>query len=154
MAANQGGRGMSSSYLVHSEAETWEVAKQLADSLTGGMVVALHGELGSGKTTFTQGLCHALGVKIPITSPTFALVAEYQGAHLYIVHLDLYRLQGVDEVLALGFNEYLERGALVVVEWPENAGEVMPSNAIHIYISMGEGYTERKITVNKKGLET
>ena len=136
--------------------ETWALAKRFAAELKPGDVICLEGDLGAGKTTFTQGLAAALGVAGRVTSPTFCLVQEHHRpatqspghpatqspshpatqppSHsvTFLVHRDLYRLNGEDDVLAIGWEDYLAEGAVLVVEWPERAGSLIPSDARHI----------------------
>jgi len=111
--------------------ETWALAREFAKELRPGDVVCLEGDLGAGKTTFAQGLAAALGVKGRVTSPTFCIVQEHAGPQL-LVHMDLYRLHGEDDVLAIGWEDYLARGAVLVVEWPERAGSLIPPEARHV----------------------
>ncbi len=121
---------------VRSVEETWRVAAEVAARLRPGQVVALHGDLGAGKTTFVQGLGRALGLTRPVTSPTFTLCTEYATPAFTLAHLDLYRLTGPDDLLAIGFLEYLEAGAVVAVEWPERAGELLPADALHVRFTL------------------
>ena len=131
---------------VRSIAATWRVAEQVAARLPNGGVIALQGELGAGKTTFVQGMARALGITRPITSPTFTLVGEYSGARLLLVHMDLYRIQSPDELLVIGFQEYLDRKALVAVEWPERAGDLLPPETIRVSIALTADPHARRIT--------
>ena len=131
----------------HSEIETWEVAKQFAATLKSGDVVCLEGDLGAGKTTFTQGLCAALGAKRAVTSPTFCIVSEHPADAFLVVHMDLYRLHDEDDVLQIGWEDYLARGAVLVVEWPDRAGSLIPSDAKHIHFSYTEDGAARMISV-------
>lgn len=116
------------------------LAARLAARLVPGSVVALHGELGAGKTTFVQALAAALGVRQPVTSPTFALAAEYRlpDGGLF-VHMDLFRLRAAADLEAIGFQEYLEQGAMVAIEWPERAGDLLPEHAMHVRIRLDAG---------------
>ncbi len=124
-------------YISNSVEDTWAVAASLVAELPLRAVLALHGNLGAGKTCFVQGVAIALGINQPMTSPTFTIVNEYYGDR-YLCHIDLYRLSGADEVLALGFDEYLEAKGIIAVEWSERAEEIFPSDAIHVDIkSMG-----------------
>ena len=129
---------MKGSFEVRSVEETWDLARQLASELGPGDVICLEGDLGAGKTTFTQGLAAALGVRGRVTSPTFCIVQEHAadpsagGTVPLLVHMDLYRLHGEDDVLAIGWEDYLARGAAIVVEWPERAGTLVPASARHV----------------------
>lgn len=127
--------------------ETWALAKELAKELKPGDVVCLEGDLGAGKTTFTQGLAAALGVPGRVTSPTFCIVQEHQSADILLVHMDLYRLHGEEDVEALGWEDYLARGAVFVIEWPERAGSLVPPSARHVFFRhMGED--RRRIAID------
>jgi len=120
-----------------SERETKELAKELAQKLRGGEVICLMGELGSGKTTFVQGLAEGLGVKAPIISPTFTLVREYFG-RLPLFHVDAYRLNGltVDEIQSqIGLWEYMERGGVVAIEWADLITDALPAERLDITFS-------------------
>ena len=123
----------------------------MAATVTGllrpGGVVALNGALGAGKTTFVQGLGFALGLQRPVTSPTFTLSTEYQTPRFKLVHMDLYRLTGPDDVLTIGYPEYLETGAVVAVEWPERAGDLIPPDALHVRFALTDDPETRVITV-------
>ena len=130
---------MKGSFKVRSVEETWTLAASLAKELKRGDIVCLEGELGAGKTTFTQGLAAALGVPGRVTSPTFCIVQEHESPDVLLVHMDLYRLSGEDDVLAIGWEDYLERGAIVVIEWPERAGSLVPAGARHIVFRHGDG---------------
>ena len=142
---------MKGSFEVHSVEETWELARQLAGELKPGDVVCLEGDLGAGKTTFTQGLAAAMGVPGRVNSPTFCIVQEHRAKNLsdrpgLLVHMDLYRLRNEDDVIAIGWEDYLAEGAVMVVEWPERAGTLIPSDARHIVFRHVESADEaRKI---------
>ena len=136
---------------VHSVEETWALAREVAATLKPGDVVCLEGDLGAGKTTFTQGLAKALGVPGRVTSPTFCIVQEHRaeraapGAPALLVHMDLYRLHGEDDVIAIDWEDYLAEGAVVVVEWPERAGSLIPPDALHLEFRHMEGDENRAI---------
>ena len=91
------------------------------------LLVTVTGELGAGKTTLVQAICAGYGVTDDVTSPTFALVHEYQSARSRVYHLDLYRLDRPDQLDALGWDEIVSGGGLVLIEWPERAGDRLPS---------------------------
>ena len=111
--------------------ETRRLGAKIGELLRPGDVVLLRGGLGSGKTTLVQGLAYGLGIREPVTSPTFTLVHEYRGL-VPLIHLDPYRLENPVEVAALGFDELLERPAALVVEWSERLGEVAPAERLEI----------------------
>ena len=136
---------------VHSVEETWALARELSKELKPGDVLCLEGDLGAGKTTFTQGLAAAMGVAGRVTSPTFCIVQEHradEGDGL-LVHMDLYRLSGEDDVEAIGWEDYLARGAVIVVEWPECAGSLIPRNARHVVFRHLDGEENRLIAIDK-----
>ena len=117
----------------NSPEETWELAAELADELGAGTVIALHGDLGAGKTCFIQGLAAALGIDEPITSPTYTLIGEYEG-RLPLHHIDLYRLSGPVEALGLGLEEYFDANGITAIEWAERAEGLLPPGLLHIRI--------------------
>ena len=143
---------MQKTFNVKSVEESWGVAAEVAKMLIPGTVIALHGELGAGKTTFMQGIAIALGLDRPVTSPTFTLSNEYMTPAFKLVHMDLYRLTSPDDLLSIGYSEHIENGAVVAVEWPERAEELIPSNAIHLYLELGDGMEERTIRIMKDEL--
>lgn len=108
-----------------SEKDTIEVGKKIAKTLKNGMVIVLTGELGSGKTKLTEGILSYFGLENEISSPTFTIVNEYNVKDLNIYHFDVYRLSDVDEFLAIGGEEYFEKGACII-EWGEQIEEVLP----------------------------
>ncbi len=136
---------------VDSVEKTWALAREFAKELKPGDVVCLEGDLGAGKTTFTQGLASALGVKGRVTSPTFCIVQEHasgaEGGARLLVHMDLYRLHDEDDVLAVGWEDYLERGAILAVEWPERAGSLIPRDAHHV-VFLHKGEECREIAID------
>ena len=145
---------MTGAFEVNSVEETWELARRFAAELKPGDVVCLEGDLGAGKTTFTQGLAAALGVNGRVTSPTFCLVQEHRadpaagGKCPLLVHMDLYRLGGEEDVLAIGWEDYLAEGAVLVVEWPERAGSLVPSAARHLVFRHFDGDDSRLILID------
>ncbi|MGN0833682.1 MAG: tRNA (adenosine(37)-N6)-threonylcarbamoyltransferase complex ATPase subunit type 1 TsaE [Kiritimatiellia bacterium] len=145
---------MTGVFEVQSVEATWALARRLAAELKPGDVVCLEGDLGAGKTTFAQGLAAALGVTGRVTSPTFCIVQEHRpppvpGAPAArppaLVHMDLYRLHGEDEVVAIGWEDYLAEGAILAVEWPERAGSLIPPQAQHVVFTHLEGPESRRI---------
>lgn len=103
------------------------LGEELASSLKVGDVLMLHGDLGAGKTTLTQGIAAGLGVEGAVQSPTFTLVREHRGREMMLYHLDLYRLSDPDELENLGYETYLDPAdGVSVIEWPERAGDWLP----------------------------
>lgn len=98
-------------------------------------VVALRGDLGAGKTTLVQAICEGLGVREPVTSPTYALVHEYASPRGPVHHLDLYRLRDASQLAQLGFDELLAAGGVMLIEWPERAGAQLPRDAQRVELS-------------------
>jgi tRNA threonylcarbamoyladenosine biosynthesis protein TsaE len=133
-----------------SESETRDLAARLAAMLSAGDVLLLSGDLGAGKTTFTQGLAQGLEIHAPVTSPTFTLVQEYRGGRLPLYHFDLYRLGGPAEVFELGFFDYLEQAGVVVVEWPERLGDDLPEEWLAVEVAIEEG-DSRRILLTARG---
>lgn len=112
-------------------------------------VVALSGDLGAGKTTLVQAICRGFGVTEPVTSPTFALVHEYAGATAPVFHLDLYRLHDRRDLLQLGWGEIVDASALVLIEWPERAGDEIPAGATRLTLSHVTGRNDvRELTIH------
>ena len=122
--------------VTRSPAETRRLAADLLPRLAPGAVLALHGDLGTGKTCFAQGLAAALGVTQPVNSPTFTLIREYAGTQP-IYHVDLYRLRGAEDALGLGLEEYFNGRGITVIEWAERAAGLLPPGAWHITFRVG-----------------
>ena len=123
-----------------SPAETAALGARLARDAAPGEVWALVGDLGAGKTHFVQGIAAGLGAPAGVTSPTFTLVHEYTGGRLPLFHFDLYRLRSAEEALDLGWEEYLDVGGLVVVEWADRFSALLPPGArwFHFEILAGD----------------
>jgi tRNA threonylcarbamoyladenosine biosynthesis protein TsaE len=132
----------------NSPEQTEAIAAGLAASLHGGEVIALHGDLGAGKTRFVRGLLRGLGgSERSVSSPTFVLLNVYSGGRLTVYHLDAYRIAGPDDFEAIGFSELLEQGGVVVVEWAERVDRLLPGERIDISIEhLGED--RRKLTMS------
>lgn len=140
-----------SEFLSTDAAETRAFGTRLAQQLRVGDVVLLHGDLGAGKTTLTQGIAQGLGVTEPVQSPTFTLVAEHlgytaDGAPIRLYHLDLYRLGGEDDLEEIGFDDLLApRDGISIIEWPERAGRWLPERFILVSIEPIREETRRLI---------
>ena len=133
-------------FISHSPAETEAFGERLAKRLRPGDVVAFTGTLGMGKTALTRGLARGLGCHGRVTSPTFTIVNEYDGA-TPLFHFDLYRLSSADELYDIGWDDYLERGGVCAVEWSERAAKALPEGTITVELARGEEDSSRVITV-------
>lgn len=98
-------------------------------------ILALSGDLGAGKTTLAQAVCRGFGVRTSVTSPTFALVQEYEGSRGRVYHLDLYRLRGPADLTNLAWDDIINSGALVLIEWPERADGRLPPETLHLRLA-------------------
>jgi tRNA threonylcarbamoyladenosine biosynthesis protein TsaE len=131
-----------------SAKETSELGQQIAKNLKGGEIHCLTGELGAGKTTFTQGLLNGLGAQGPYTSPTFNIMKEYETSDFKIVHIDAYRI-GANDLLELGFNDFAGKDDVItIIEWPENVKAIIPEDAMRIQFEWLDE-NQRKITFTK-----
>ncbi|MGC6564606.1 MAG: tRNA (adenosine(37)-N6)-threonylcarbamoyltransferase complex ATPase subunit type 1 TsaE [Akkermansiaceae bacterium] len=118
--------------------ETLGLGRWMGEVARAGDVIALLGDLGAGKTTLTQGIVRGLGYDQEVTSPTFSLVQEYLGGRLPVFHFDFYRVEDEHELLDLGWDDYLERDGLVIVEWPSLFPELLPEGTKWIRLSHRE----------------
>lgn len=109
------------------------------------LVVALAGDLGAGKTTLAQAICVGYGVTEPVTSPTFAIVHRYAAPQSPVYHLDLYRIERPAELVNVGWDEIVMSHALVIVEWPERAGALLPSDHVPIDLEHLPGDPGRRV---------
>ena len=112
---------------------------------TAPLVVALAGDLGAGKTTLAQAICAGYGVTEPVTSPTFALVHRYHAPRSPVYHLDLYRLERPSDLINIGWDEIAASHALVIVEWPERAGDLIPAEHVPIDLEYAPADPERRV---------
>jgi tRNA threonylcarbamoyladenosine biosynthesis protein TsaE len=134
-------------FLTKSTAETEALGEKLAGHLKPGSVVALFGPMGAGKTALTRGIARGLGIAGGVSSPTFALVHEYDG-RLPVYHFDMYRVESWDDLYSTGFFDYLEAGGVVIVEWSENIENAIPDGAIRVTLRQGTSGDERVVTIN------
>lgn len=134
-----------------SAEETQALAAALAAEMPPGTVLCLHGDLGTGKTCFVQGLARALGVRRPVGSPTFTLINEYK-AEKPLAHIDLYRIRGAGDAFGLGLDDYLGHyPGIVAIEWAERVTELLPENCWHVRLEMGATEDSRRVTVERLG---
>ena len=116
-------------FISNNPAETEEIGRRFANNVDIGSVLALEGDLGSGKTQFTKGLVAGLGSSIPVTSPTFAIIHEYPGGCLPVYHFDFFRLEDQESVARLGLDDYLFGDGISVIEWADRFPEFIPEQA-------------------------
>ena len=136
----------------HSPEETQEIGRFLGQQAKAGDVFLLTGELGAGKTCFTQGITWGLGIESYARSPTFVIIAQYQG-RLSLHHIDLFRIQEAEEAWDLGLEEYLAGEGVCVVEWADRFPEIFPPESTWVALEYGDEENDRLITIkaNRKG---
>ena len=116
-------------FISNSASESEAIGRQLAQEVDAGSILALKGELGSGKTQFTKGLVAGLGSSLPVTSPTFTIIHEYPGGHLPVYHFDFFRLENRESVAHLGLDDYFFGDGVSVIEWADRFPELIPDQA-------------------------
>lgn len=134
--------------VIFSLDEIKSVAAEFLTVMKGRKVVALHGAMGAGKTTFVHALCKVLQVKDTVGSPTFSIINEYRtAANDIIYHLDLYRLKDEEEAITAGVEDAIYSGNICLVEWPEKIPHLFPENTMHCYLETVSN-NERKLRIN------
>lgn len=131
--------------ITHSERETEDAGAAFAAGIPDGTVVAMYGELGAGKTAFVRGMARGMGLDCRVNSPTFTIVNEYLGERT-LLHFDMYRLGGADELWDIGWDDYLERGGVCAVEWSENVAGAFTGDELTVRIEKLSD-TDRRITI-------
>jgi tRNA threonylcarbamoyladenosine biosynthesis protein TsaE len=131
-------------YISNSETETMQLASKIAGKLSKGDVIVLTGDLGSGKTKFTQGFLSYFGLENEISSPTFTIVNEYTSTNTPIYHFDVYRLSSCDEFYAIGGEQYFENG-ICIIEWGEQILDVLPKEYLHITFERNDNNDTKRI---------
>ena len=135
-------------FTVKTEEDTINLGKKIGKQLKKGDVVALDGSLAAGKTYLTKGIAQGLDIEEDITSPTFTLISEYSG-RFNLYHMDVYRLEGVEDFLDLGTEEMLYGDGVCVIEWSKKVKQALPKNTIYIDIMVNDD-NSRKIIINSK----
>jgi len=135
--------------ITHSEEETISAGKNFSTELKVGDVVALYGDLGSGKTRFVKGISMGFGVKERVTSPTFIVMNEHLDGKLPLYHFDFYRLKSLAELEEIGFDEYLFGNGVCVIEWADTVEKTLPASRYSIRFSYRALENERKIDITK-----
>ena len=135
---------------LNSLRETEQFGEKLGKVLKKGDILCLNGDLGAGKTTLTKSIGLGLGVEEYITSPTFSLINEYRG-NLPVYHFDVYRLENVDELDDLGFDEYFFGEGVCIIEWAEKIENMLPKEIIVLSIEKGQAIDKRIVSITGKG---
>jgi tRNA threonylcarbamoyladenosine biosynthesis protein TsaE len=132
-------------HLSVTERELRDWGRELGASLHAPILISISGDLGAGKTTLAQSICEGYGVTEPVTSPTYALVHRYEAPASPVYHVDLYRLDSVSQLTNTGWDDLLAEHAVVIVEWPERAGDAMPPDHLHIDLEHVKGDDSRRV---------
>lgn len=132
--------------------ETFEIGKQLGMEAKPGEVYCLDGDLGVGKTVFTQGFASGLGITEPVNSPTFTIVQQYEEGRLPLYHFDVYRIGDVEEMDEIGYEDCFYGEGVCLIEWSTLIQEILPEDAIHITIEkdLEKGFDYRRIQIERK----
>lgn len=132
--------------------DTYAIGKSLAEQAAPGNVYCLNGDLGTGKTVFTQGFAAGLGIAGPVNSPTFTILQVYEDGRLPLYHFDVYRIEDPEEMYEVGCEEYFTAGGVCLVEWAELIREMIPEDAVQITIEkdLTKGFEYRRITVENE----
>lgn len=133
--------------------ETFAVGKKIGENAVPGQIYTLVGDLGVGKTVFTQGVAAGLGITEPISSPTFTIIQEYESGRIPFYHFDVYRIGDIEEMEEIGYDDYFFGKGICLIEWANLIREILPENIIEVTIEkdMSKGFDYRRITV--RGLE-
>ena len=133
----------------NSPQETKELGKKMAERAKPGDVFTLVGDLGVGKTVFTQGIAEGLGIDDPVNSPTFTIVQEYESGRMPFYHFDVYRIGDPEEMDEIGFDDYIYGDGLCLIEWADLIEEILPEKrvAIRIEKDLEKGFDYRRITI-------
>lgn len=133
--------------------DTFELGKKFGQSVKLGQVICLFGDLGVGKTVFTQGFAEGLGIKEAISSPTFTILQVYDEGRMPLYHFDVYRIEDVEEMYEVGFEDYFDGEGVCLVEWANLIEEILPSRRTIITIEkdLDKGFDYRRITVSELG---
>ena len=136
-----------------SPEETFELGKKLGEGILPGSVLTLVGDLGVGKTVFTQGLARGLGITDTVNSPTFTIVQIYEEGRLPLYHLDVYRIGDISEMDEIGYEDYFYGDGVCLIEWANLIEEILPEQYVEIRIEkkLEKGFDYREILVTKKG---
>ena len=134
----------------YSPEETFSVGKKIGETALPGSIFTLNGDLGTGKTVFTQGVASGLGVKEPVNSPTFTIVQEYKDGRLPLYHFDVYRIEEPEEMEEIGYDDYFFGNGICLIEWADKIIELIPEEHIEIRIQkdLSKGMDYRLIEID------
>jgi len=134
-----------------SPEETFEAGRRIGEKALPGQIYTIQGDLGVGKTVFTQGVAEGLGIREPVNSPTFTIVQEYYEGRLPLFHFDVYRIEEIEEMEEIGYDDYFFGNGICLIEWPERIDELLPANCIRIRIEkdLSRGFDYRRITIEE-----
>ena len=140
----------------HDPEETFEVGRTIGMSAKPGQIYTLTGDLGVGKTVFTQGVAAGLGITEPVNSPTFTIIQEYEDGRLPFYHFDVYRIGDLEEMEEIGYDDYFFGQGICLIEWAELIEEILPEKRIEVTIEkdLEKGFEYRKITIEERGEKT
>ena len=140
----------------HDPEETFEVGRTIGMNAKPGQIYTLTGDLGVGKTVFTQGVAAGLGITEPVNSPTFTIIQEYEDGRLPFYHFDVYRIGDLEEMEEIGYDDYFFGQGICLIEWAELIEEILPEKRIEVTIEkdLDKGFDYRKITIEERGEET
>ena len=139
----------------HDPEETFEVGRKIGMNAKPGQIYTLTGDLGVGKTVFTQGVAAGLGITEPVNSPTFTIIQEYEDGRLPFYHFDVYRIGDLEEMEEIGYDYYFFGQGICLIEWAELIEEILPEKRIEVTIEkdIEKGFEYRKITIEERGEE-
>ena len=140
----------------HDPEETFEVGRKIGMNAKPGQIYTLTGDLGVGKTVFTQGVAAGLGITEPVNSPTFTIIQEYEDGRLPFYHFDVYRIGDLEEMEEIGYDDYFFGQGICLIEWAELIEEILPEKRIEVTIekNLEKGFEYRKITIEERGEKT
>ena len=140
----------------HDPEETFEVGRTIGMNAKPGQIYTLTGDLGVGKTVFTQGMAAGLGITEPVKSPTFTIIQEYEDGRLPFYHFDVYRIGDLEEMEEIGYDDYFFGQGICLIEWAELIEEILPEKRIEVTIEkdLEKGFEYRKITIEERGEKT
>ena len=139
----------------HDPEETFEVGRKIGMNAKPGQIYTLTGDLGVGKTVFTQGVAAGLGITEPVNSPTFTIIQEYEDGRLPFYHFDVYRIGDLEEMEEIGYDDYFFGQGICLIEWAELIEEILPEKRIEVTIEkdLEKGFEYRKIIIEERGEE-